>query len=33
MKRDEAAIVIRRGHVRASHMSATAGIQIEMKEV
>jgi len=28
---DEVAIVIRRGHVRASH--STAGIQTEMKEV
>ena len=33
MKRDEVAIVIRRGHVRALHMSPTAGIQTEMKEV
>jgi hypothetical protein len=33
MRRDEVAIVIRRGHVRAPHMSATAGIQTEMKEV
>ena len=34
MRRDEVAIVvIRHGHVRAPHMSATAGIQTEIKEV
>ena len=33
MRRDEVAIVIRHCHVRAPHMSATAGIQTEMKEV
>jgi hypothetical protein len=33
MNRDEVAIAIRCGHVRALHMSATAGIQTEMKEV